>query len=132
MVDAEARAGAVLADVPRWLWDGRSLPVPVEDIADSHFDLNICESADLGAVPGAPSLASGETLSGLLIVHSREIWINAHEAAQSPGRRRFTIGHELGHWVLHRTAHDKVFCRAHAVALDEPHQERPDIEEEAS
>jgi Zn-dependent peptidase ImmA (M78 family) len=132
MADPELRAAEVLSDVPRWLWDGRSLPVPVEEIADTHFDLNVCDHADIGQVPGAPPLAPGETLSGLLIVDAKQIWVNAVEAQSSPGRRRFTIGHELGHWVMHRTPHGKVFCRAHGVALDEPHEARPDIEEEAS
>ena len=132
MSDPEARAAEILAELPAWLWDGRSLPVPVEDIADSHFGLRICESEDLAAVAGAPSLAAGEELSGLLIVDAQEIWVNAHEARQSPGRRRFTIGHEVGHWVLHRRPHERVFCRAHAVALDEQRASRPDIEEEAS
>ena len=132
MADPVARADEVLADVPRWLWDGKALPVPVEEIVDTHFDLNVVEHDDLGGVPGAPALGPGETLSGLLIVDAKQIWVNAKEAASSQGRRRFTIGHELGHWVMHRTPHGKVFCRAHGVALDEPHEDRADIEEEAS
>ncbi|HVL95939.1 MAG TPA: ImmA/IrrE family metallo-endopeptidase [Solirubrobacteraceae bacterium] len=133
MSEPESRAAEVLAELPRWLWDGRSLPVPVEDVADSHFGLHVCETDDLAAIPGAPALADGEALSGLLVVDAEEIWVNAHEAAASPGRRRFTIGHELGHWVLHRTPHGRVFCRSHAVTLEPPPRpDVPDIEEEAS
>ena len=33
----EERATRVLERVPAWLWDGETLPVPVEDIADSVF-----------------------------------------------------------------------------------------------
>lgn len=132
MADPEARAAETLADIPSWLWDGRSLPVPVEDIADSHFGLRVCESDDLAAVAGAPALGDGEELSGLLVVDAREVWVNALEAQQSPGRRRFTIGHELGHWVMHRTPHGKVFCRAHAVDPGSDREQTPDIEEEAS
>ena len=33
------RAEELLAEVPDWIWDGETLPVPVEDIADSHFGL---------------------------------------------------------------------------------------------
>ncbi len=40
-------------------------------------------------------------ISGLLFPRRREIWVDEREAARAPARRRFTIGHELGHWVLH-------------------------------
>src|SRR3954447_19289267 len=95
MADPEARAAETLAEIPRWLWDGKSLPVPVEDIVDSHFELHVCETPDLSCIPGAPVLAEGEDLSGLLIVDLKQIWVIAREPAPSPARRRFTIGHEL-------------------------------------
>ena len=38
--------------------------------------------------------------------------MNAEEAREWPGRRRFTIGHELGHWVMHRApGQQSLFCR---------------------
>ena len=57
--------------------------------------------------------------------------MNAEEARLWPPRRRFTIGHELGHWVMHRTGQQALFCRR--TTVDEA-GERPerDIEEEAS
>jgi hypothetical protein len=39
MKDVEERAGAVLAELPSYVWDGERLPVPVEDIADSGYGL---------------------------------------------------------------------------------------------
>lgn len=51
----------------------------------------------MGTAPGAPALAHGQSLSGLLLPVRGEIWVNAEEARQWPPRRRFTIGHELGH-----------------------------------
>ena len=95
--EIERRAEAVLASVPSWIWDGESLPVPIEDIADSHFGLLVREVADLHAAPGAPALPRGQSLSGLLLASAGEIWVNAREAREWPPRRRFTIGHELGH-----------------------------------
>jgi Zn-dependent peptidase ImmA (M78 family) len=35
----------------------------------------------------------------MLVPARREIWVDAREAAESPARRRFTIAHEIGHWV---------------------------------
>lgn len=131
-VTPQERAAALLSELPSWLWDGESLPVPVEDIADTHFSL-LVRDVSVGAMPaarGAPVLGPGETFSGLLLVEPGEIWVNADEAATWPGRRRFTIGHEIGHYVLHRSR-GNVFCRR-SVVEEERDPSVPDIEEEAS
>jgi hypothetical protein len=133
----EAQVADVVAEVPEWIWDRRSLPVPVEDIADSCFGLWIREVEAMGEAPGAPALAEGQTLSGLLLAGRREIWVNAWEAREWPGRRRFTIGHELGHWVMHQDGQTSLFCR-HGSVEEVPAEEkagRPPldpIEEEAN
>ena len=44
--------------------------------------------------------------------------MNAAEASEWPPRRRFTIGHELGHWYMHREMRDGVFCRQASIAAD--------------
>lgn len=54
-------------------------------------------------------------MSGLLLTGPGEIWVNREEAIQWPGRRRFTICHELGHWELHRTGQQSLFCRTASV-----------------
>ena len=119
----EAAAAKVLDEVPAWIWDGERLPVPVETIVDTCFGLLVRDipQAKLAAVRGAPPLAEGQTLSGLLLAGEGEIWVNEAEARAWPTRRRFTIGHEVGHWVLH---HDQdgpnVFCRAATVEAGEP------------
>ncbi len=41
--------------------------------------------------------------------------MNALEAKEWPPRRRFTIGHELGHWVMHRTGQQSLFCRKPSI-----------------
>lgn len=131
----QEQAETVLARVPEWLWDGERLPIPVDDIADSVFGLLIREVDDMRAAPGAPELPPGHSLSGLLLPARGEIWVNANEARQWPTRRRFTIGHEVGHLVMHATGQQSLFCRS--VSVDEsvaavPPPPRPDIEEEAS
>lgn len=116
--EIERRAEAELDAVPGYVWDGFSLPVPVEHIADSHFGLWIRDEDDLSRAPGAPDVGPGQSLSGLLLPDRAEIWVNASEARDWPPRRRFTIGHELGHWCLHSKPTAGVFCRAAAVEVE--------------
>ena len=129
-----AAAETVLDGVPAYVWDGERLPVPVEEIVDTCYGLYVRDVKDMATAPGAPALAPGQSLSGLLLPASGEIWVNADEARQWPPRRRFTaIGHELGHWVMHRrpaavaslrrTSRRRERARARVVS---------DIEEEAS
>jgi hypothetical protein len=127
----ERQAQRVLERVPAWIWDGEALPVPVEDIADSCFGLLVRDVEDLGTAPGAPVLPVGQSLSGLLLPSRGEIWVNANEAREWPPRRRFTIGHELGHWVMHRAREEAVYCRTPAVS-DEERTRIPVAEEEAN
>ncbi len=127
----EERATRVLERVPAWLWDGETLPVPVEDIADSVFGLLVRDVTDMAAAPGAPELRPGQELSGLLLATRGEIWVNALEARTWPTRRRFTIGHELGHWEMHRDGQTALFCRSTTVDEDQ-RAAVADLEEEAS
>lgn len=120
MEEIERLAEDFLATIPTYLWDGESLPVPIEEIADTHLGLLVRDVEDLGTAPGAPELGPGQALSGLLLPALGEIWVNAEEARQWPARRRFTIAHELGHWRLHRDAEEKgVFCRAGSIAPED-------------
>lgn len=120
MQGVEERAESFLSGVPGYIWDGESLPVPIEDIADSHVGLLVRDVEDLTAAPGAPALGAGQALSGLLLPARGEIWVNAQEAREWPPRRRFTIAHELGHWQLHRHGGQGVYCRASVVDVEEP------------
>lgn len=134
--EIEAKAEAVLAQVPPYVWDGETLPVPVEHIADSCFGLFVRDADDLSQAPGAPELKAGQVLSGLLLPSLGEIWVNSEEGQRWPPRRRFTICHEIGHWCMHRHDADGIFCRSGTV---EPEIEGADpmslgipvIEEEA-
>lgn len=131
MIDrAREQAEQILAAVPAWLWDGERLPIPVEDVVDSCFGLHVRDVADMASAPGAPETADGQQLSGLLLPARGEIWVNADEARRWPPRRRFTIGHELGHWVMHRTGQESLFCRR--TTVEDARPVALDIEEEAS
>lgn len=82
-------------------------PVPVERIARDHLGLLIDEHDDLRSLPAAPQ--DQGRLSGMIDPPNMTIWLDRNEAQSYPGRRRFTIGHELGHWQLHIDAADGVF-----------------------
>jgi len=109
--------------VPEYVWDGETLPVPVEDVVDSCYGLHVRLVDDLSTAPGAPDIAG--TLSGLLLTGPGEIWVKRDEAMRWPGRRRFTIGHELGHWELHRTGQQSLFCRTATIGSDEVPEAAP-------
>lgn len=63
-------------------FSGEELPVPVEAIAADLLGLHVEE----GELDG----------SGILVPAERRVVLNA---AEPPSRRRFTLAHELGHWV---------------------------------
>lgn len=108
-----------------------SPPVDVDHLAEEVAGLDVQEHADLTTVPGAPALSDGQTLSGLLIPAQRRVWVNAIEAHRSSGRRRFTIAHELGHWVLHcgGQAVGAQYCRSEDVGA---HAAGREIERQAN
>lgn len=135
--EIESRAAAVLESVPEWIWDGESLPVPVEDIVDSCYGLLVRDVEDMTTAPVPGGLSPEEWISGLLLPARGEIWVNAEDARRWPPRRRFTISHELGHWEMHRSGQQSLFCRAGYVDpedLEAPiaaRPPRPAVEEEA-
>jgi hypothetical protein len=92
---------------------GDEIPVPVESIARDLLGLRI-EQAGLG------------DCSGVLLPAERLILLNAREATHDGEpihRHRFTIAHELGHWVCHaREGHaldaQPTYCRSQDIAYD--------------
>lgn len=113
----DARAGE-LRERYRRLFGGGDVPVPVEAIAEDLLGLRVLADDALEC-------------SGKLFPARREIWLNGREARESPGRRRFTLAHELGHWVCQvlegHTA--PVYCRAEDVGVGAP---RDPLEREAN
>jgi Zn-dependent peptidase ImmA (M78 family) len=87
------------------LFGGEELPVPVEAIAEDVLGLRVGEVAGL-------------QVSGYLLPAPREVWLNADEP---PARRRFTLAHEVGHFVCQCLGARKprpVYCRAEEVGVD--------------
>lgn len=96
----DPRAGALRERFAR-LFGGEELPVPVERIAEDLLGLRV-ETAEL-------------PVSGMLVPAERRILLNRPEF---PPRRRFTLAHELGHWVCQcrgRPVVEPIYCRADDV-----------------
>ncbi len=107
--DPATAASDLLADFEARFDIGEVPPVPAERIATSLLQLDIDEADDLRSLPDAPQ--DQGRLSGLLHVPSKTIWLDRGEAARYPRRRRFTIAHEIGHWILHASAGYICACR---------------------
>lgn len=94
-----AAAQELLRDFERRYDAAGAPPVPVERVASSLLGLFVDEADDLRSLPGAP--ADQGRLSGMLEPKEMVVWVDRGEGRRSPGRRRFTIAHEIGHFVLH-------------------------------
>ena len=81
---------------------GAELPVPVERIAEDLLGLAVAKR-------------DGLAVSGMLLPAEREIYVNAEDV---PARRRFTLAHEVGHWVCQclEGKGAPVMCRAEDVS----------------
>jgi hypothetical protein len=107
-LEPAAAARALLRDFEERYDAVEAPPVPVERIASALLGLYIDEADDLRTLPGAP--ADQGRLSGLLDAEEMVIWVDRGEAKGSPGRRRFTIAHEVGHLLLHVPVVHEGFC----------------------
>lgn len=71
-------------------WAGLEPPIDVEAAA-RRLGIEIAE------------LPLSKSVSGMLVREARRRWvIVVNSRIVHPGRRRFTIAHEIGHWTLHR------------------------------
>jgi hypothetical protein len=82
---------------------GAEIPVPIESIAEDLLGLQIERSWDL-------------EFSGVLLPIERTIVLSAREAPRnepSLRRYRFTIAHEVGHWICHCLGRvpQPIYCR---------------------
>jgi hypothetical protein len=114
--DPATAAGQLLTDFEARFELGEVPPVPAERIATSLLQLEIDETDDVRSLPDAPQ-DKGQ-LSGLLHVPTKTIWLDRREARRYPRRRRFTIAHEIGHWVLHVSNGNVCACRPDEVVDD--------------
>lgn len=121
--DPEAAARSVLADFEARFYTEGLPPVPADRIASSLLQLDIDEVDDVRSVPRAPN--DRGALSGLVVSELKTIYLDRRECRRHPRRRRFTIAHEIGHWVLHISAGKLYGCRP-ADIVEQPSEARPD------
>ncbi len=111
----ETEVAEILASIPSRLWDGSELPVPIEVIAREVYGLRVLlkSAGEMKEALDCPADVPFD-VSGLLLSGIGEIWVNSWEAGQAWGkaRIRFTVGHELGHFVMHQAAPRGIYCRA--------------------
>lgn len=84
-------------------------PVPIEEIVEFHYDLQICWEA-------IDELDSEGMVLAAIIPDRRQIILNeTHRELfdQKIGTYHFTLAHELGHWVLH--ASERPYLRSGAA-----------------
>ena len=79
-----------------------TLPTPVEKIL-KHFGISL--SYDLG-----------DDISGVLIANKNGMAVIGVNPKESHVRQRFTIGHEIGHFVLHRNQ-SELFVDEHYLVV---------------
>jgi len=104
---------------------GAEIPVPVESIAEDLLGLRIEERWDLA------------DCSGLLLPAERLIVLNAAERASATNdpplrRSRFTLAHELGHWICHARPDPHAAAPSYCRTLDVAHDTDRDLEREAN
>lgn len=121
-IEVERHAEHLLLEAERALTVTLSPPIDIELVADKFLSLSIVYDnlfqryADSG-------------LHGGLFVPTREILV--HEGLPS-GRKNFTIGHEVGHWILHRhliqgSDPNQVSLLGMAVDTDPPAEVKPTL-----
>lgn len=96
----EREANALLASFETKHGKILSLETPLDEIVEFHLGLT-CEMADLGH----------EAILGQIDIEDKIIRINENlDTSAYPnkeGRFNYTLGHEAGHWVLHRSYVEK-------------------------
>lgn len=99
----DPRAAALLARFRAAF--GGGIPIPVEEVAEDLLGLRV-------------EVRAGLRVSGMLIPAEWRVLVSA---AEPPERRRFTVAHEIGHWVVHcrpATACPPILCRPGRGAVD--------------
>lgn len=97
--EIESEANTLLGRYEQQFGLVASPPVPLDEIAECCLEL------DLKIVNLAQKLQRGDALGAIWIADKRVMIDESLDPSTAPaklGRYRFTLAHEIGHWVLHR------------------------------
>jgi Zn-dependent peptidase ImmA (M78 family) len=97
--EIEAGANALLADYIRRKGIDARPPIPVEDILEHHLGLHLGFD-DLRGKLGIDDVLGALSLEDAEVIVDQTV--NSDEQPSVLPRYRFTLGHEIGHWQLHR------------------------------
>lgn len=103
-------------------------PVAVEDIALQYSQQKF-RDAPITKIQGEDL----QGFDGMLAVNKRrDKWMILYNSAvSSEGRKRFTVAHEFGHYLLHRHQRDEFACGAGDIETSGEGKGSKDIEKEA-
>jgi hypothetical protein len=87
------RLEAIAEEFLREHHPGLGIPVPIEEIVEFRLGLNI--------VP-FPNLRAEFDVDGFLTFVPTTIYVDQSQMEGHEARYRFTLAHEVGHWLLHR------------------------------
>jgi hypothetical protein len=103
--------------VPAAVLDSRSADLWQRFRLEPGFDAEVLlDSLELNFLWDTLDEVDGERVLGALLARDRLVVLNDRHLAEleaSPGLRRFTIAHEVGHWFLHADA-----ARSGTIPLD--------------
>jgi Zn-dependent peptidase ImmA (M78 family) len=103
----EHHANSLLAEYAETIGSSVNSPIPVDEIAMYHLALRL-ECADLHATLDIPMQGHSPDILGAMLFDQNTILIDQSldpETYPSQlGRYRYSIGHEICHWRLHRSA----------------------------
>ena len=104
--EIEREADLLLAEYEETTGEPVKLPIPVAEIATHHLALQL-GFADLHETLGIPMLREGPDVLGAIFIEEETILIdqslNSKRNPLMQARYSFSVGHEIGHWQLHRS-----------------------------
>jgi hypothetical protein len=110
----EERANKLLFEYAETIDTEVPTPIPVVEIAENHLALDL-SCADVRTLLNLPRKSSSSDVLGAMIFERQQIVIddslNPEKHPFQMGRYRYSVGHEIGHWVLHRAAAMKKMAR---------------------
>ena len=103
--EIEKHAKLLLAEYEDTIGEPIKLPVRIDDITIHHLALAL-DFADLHQVLNVPLSGGNPDILGAIYVDKELVLIDNHlNPKENPamlGRYNFSVGHEVGHWRLHR------------------------------